>query len=74
MLQHHVFSRSSAYIGILAFALSLADYLRQTLTQSLIIALPVILLGALFLMIWFVLIGLKLFQLGDHEGEMQPAG
>jgi hypothetical protein len=74
MLQNHHFSRSSAYIGILAFALSLADYLRQVLTQSLIIALPLILLGALFIITWFILIGLKLFQLGRHEGEPQPAG
>ena len=64
MLQNHFFSRSTAYIGMLAFALSLADYLRQALTQSLMIALPVILLGALFLLIWFILIGLKLIQSG----------
>jgi cellobiose-specific phosphotransferase system component IIC len=74
MLQNQVFSRSSAFIGILAFALSLADYIRQALTQSLIIALPLILLGALFLFIWFVLIGLKLLQLGHHEEETQSAG
>ncbi|MFN2151326.1 MAG: DUF4386 family protein [Anaerolineales bacterium] len=67
MLQDHFFSRSSATIGILAFSLSLADYLRQTLTQSLIISLPVILFGALFLVIWFVLIGLKLYQLGRDD-------
>jgi hypothetical protein len=73
MLQDHHFSRTSAIIGILAFALSLADYLRQALTQSLIIALPLILLGALFIFIWFILIGLKLFQLGRHESETQPA-
>jgi hypothetical protein len=69
MLQDHLFSRTSATIGILAFALSLADYFRQALTQSLIIALPLILFGALFLFIWFILIGLRLFQLGHHEGE-----
>jgi hypothetical protein len=67
MLQDHFFSRSSATIGILAFSLSLADYLRQALTQSLIISLPVILFGALFLVIWFVLIGLKLYQLGRDD-------
>ena len=69
ILQNHVFSRSSAYIGILAFALSLADYLRQALTRSLLIGLLVILLGALFLLIWFVLVGLRLYRLGIVEGE-----
>ncbi len=64
LLKNHVFSRLTAYIGILAFTLSLADYLRQALTQSVIIALLVILPGALFLLTWFVLIGLKLRQLG----------
>jgi len=74
MLQDHHFSMSTAYIGILAFALSLADYLRQALTQSIMIALLVILAGALLLMIWFILVGLRLFQLGHHQGETQPAG
>ena len=74
MRKEPFFGRSTANIGMLAFALSLADYLRQALTHSLIIALPVILLGALFLFIWFVLIGLKLFLLGRHEAETQPAG
>jgi hypothetical protein len=69
MLQNTIFRSSTAYIGILAFALSLADYLRQALTQSIIIALFVILPGALFLLIWFVLVGLRLYRLGSIEGE-----
>jgi hypothetical protein len=68
ILQRRVFSRSTAYIGILAFGLSLADYLRQTLTQSVLIALPVILLGALFLLIWFCQVGFRLYQLGSVKG------
>jgi hypothetical protein len=40
MLRSDSFGRSTAYMGILAFALSLADYLRQALTQSVIVALP----------------------------------
>lgn len=68
MLQSRVFSRPTAYIGILAFALSLADYIRQALTQSLMVALPVILLGALFLLIWFILVGLRLYRLGSAQG------
>jgi len=65
MVSSHVFNRSTAYIGILAFTLSLADYLRQALTQSLVISMLVILLGALFLLIWFILVGRRLYQLGS---------
>jgi len=67
MFQSNSFSRSTAYVGILANTLSLADYLRQALTSSAVIALLVILPNALFLMIWFGLIGRRLFQLGRFE-------
>jgi hypothetical protein len=67
MLQSNSFSRSTAYVGILAYALSLADYLREALTPSAAIALLVILPGALFLVIWFALVGRRLFQLGRLE-------
>jgi hypothetical protein len=69
MVQSPVFRRSTAFIGILAFALSLADYLRQALTQSLVFALPVILLGALFLFIWFIRIGLRLYKIESVNNE-----
>jgi hypothetical protein len=58
------FRRSTAYIGILAFGLSLADYLRQAFTSSVIIALILILPGALLLVVWFFLVGWRLLQLG----------
>ena len=69
MLQSNLFSRSTAYLGILAHALLLADYLRQALTQSEIAALLVILPGALCLMTWYVLVGRRLYQLGRLEGS-----
>jgi hypothetical protein len=69
MRRNHFFSKSTATNGILAFGFSLADYLRQAITQSLIIALPVILLGALLILIWFTQVGIKLYQLGGSEGE-----
>jgi hypothetical protein len=72
MLQSKSFSRTTAYVGILAHTLSLADYLRQVLTSSEIVALVVILLGALFLVIWYVLVGRRLYQLGRLEGETLP--
>ncbi len=72
MLQSNSFSRSTAFVGILAHALSLADYLRQALTPSAIVALLVILPNALFLVIWYVLVGRRLYQMGRLEGKMLP--
>jgi hypothetical protein len=68
MLRATSFSRLTAYIGILEFGLSLADYIRQAITSSVAIALLVILPGALLLVIWFSLIGWRLLQLGRLRG------
>jgi len=70
MLQSAYFSRSTAFVGILAHGLSLADYLRQALTSSAIITLLVILPNALFLVIWNILVGRRLYQLGRLERKM----
>lgn len=67
MLQSNSFSRSIAYVGILAHVLSLAEYLRQALTQSEIVAFLVILPYALCLVMWYVLVGRRLYQLGRLE-------
>jgi hypothetical protein len=67
MLRSSFFSRPTAYIGIVTFALSLADYLRQVLTSSVTIALLLILPNVLFLVIWFILVGQRLYQLGRLE-------
>jgi hypothetical protein len=64
MLQSHTFSKSTAIFGILANAFSLADYLRQVLTSSPMIALLVILPNTIFLIIWYIMIGRRLYQLG----------
>jgi hypothetical protein len=64
MLRATSFRRLTAYVGILAFGLSLADYLRQAFTSSIIIALLLILPGALLLVVWFFLVGRRLLQLG----------
>jgi hypothetical protein len=73
MLQSNVFSRTTAYVGLLAHALSLADYLRQALTTSPVVALLVILPGALFLVIWYAMFGWRLYQLGRGERKVLPA-
>jgi hypothetical protein len=72
MFHSKSFSKTTAYVGILAHALSLADYLRQALTSSEIITLLVILPGALLLMTWYVLVGRRLYRLGLIEGKMPP--
>ena len=64
MLRAASFRRSTAYIGILAFGFSLADYLRQAITSSVSITLLLILPGAFLLVIWFLLVGRRLWQLG----------
>jgi len=72
MLRSDFFSRLTAYVGILTFALSLADYLRQALTSSVIITLLVVLPNVLFLVIWFTLVGRRLYQLGRLEAKALP--
>ncbi|NIQ78462.1 MAG: DUF4386 family protein [Anaerolineae bacterium] len=62
------FRRLTAYVGILAFGFSVADYLRQAFTSSVTIALLLILPGAFLLVIWFVLVGRRLWQLGHLGG------
>jgi hypothetical protein len=64
MIRAHSFSRFTAYLGILAFGMSLADFLRQVFTSAVLIALLVIVPGALLLVLWFVLVGRKLLRLG----------
>jgi hypothetical protein len=64
MFQSNFFSRSTALVGILANALSLADYLRQALTASATFALLLILPLTLFLVIWYAFVGRRLYQLG----------
>ena len=73
MLRSILFNKSTAYIGIIVFALSLVDYLRQALTSSIIITLLVVLPNVLFLVIWFVLVGRRLYQLGRVEKISPPA-
>lgn len=67
LLQSNIFSRSIAYTGILAHGLSLADYLRQTLTSSIPIVLMVVIPNALLIVIWFSLVGRRLFRMGLPE-------
>ena len=61
------FSKATANIGVLAYGLSLTDYLREALTSSAFVTLLVIVPYTLLLMVWFVLVGLRLYELGSKE-------
>jgi hypothetical protein len=65
MLRAAVFSRATAWVGIFAHVLSLADYLRQALTSSEIILLLVVLPNALLLVMWYIMVGRGLIRLGS---------
>jgi hypothetical protein len=72
MMKSDAFGKRTAYAGLVANALSLADYLRAALTSSDIAALIVILPNALLLVIWFFSVGRNLLRLG-RRGQT-PSG
>jgi hypothetical protein len=74
MLQSGSFSRSIAYVGIAAHVLSLADYLRQALTSSAIVTLLIVLPNALLLIAWYIMIGRRLYHLGNIQAYPHVAG
>lgn len=75
MAGHASFGRGLATLGYLAFGLSLLDYVRQLLTSSEIVALLVIMPGALLLMAWFALVGVRLLtgRRNDRVGRATRA-
>jgi uncharacterized membrane protein len=70
MLRSNIFSRVTAYIGILASAFDLA----YCITFAFVPAIEVCLLSAagLLLFIWHILIGLRLYQPGRLERKTLP--
>jgi hypothetical protein len=73
MLRSDVFNRATAYVGILASGLDLAycvAFAFVPAVDSELLAVCFISAAGLFLMIWHILIGRRLFQLGaDHRKE-----
>lgn len=69
MLKSKSFSRLTAYVGILANGLSIADYLREALSSSAMVAMLVILPNALFIMIWSIMVGRRLYHIGSLTGK-----
>ncbi len=65
MLRSNIFSKTTAYVGILAFTISLADYFRLIfLPGEIVLLLIIAITSGLLLLIWLVLVGRKLLQLG----------
>ena len=72
MLRSGVFNRATAYVGIVASAFDLAyciAYAFLPAVDSDLLAVCFIPAAGLFLMIWHILIGRRLFQLGRLEGK-----
>ena len=68
MLKSKTFSKVIAYVGILTFAISLVDYIRVVFIPSISLLLFIIAItSGLLLLIWLVLIGRRLLQLGQSD-------
>lgn len=64
MLRSNNFGRNTAYVGILAFAISLAEYVRLIIIPSeLTLLLIIAILSGILLMIWLIMVGRNLIKL-----------
>jgi hypothetical protein len=74
MLRSTIFSKGTASVGMLANALSLADYFRLAFVPA--AGAILLIISGVLLVIWLILIALRLFQLGQsvsNEEAKQPA-
>jgi hypothetical protein len=74
MLRSNIFSKVTAYVGILANAISLAEYFRLAFVPAAVLLLLIIATASgLLLLIWYILIARRLFQLGQgvSKGKAQ---
>ena len=73
MLRSNIFSKVTAYMGILANAVSLAEYFRLVFVPEAVLLLLFLALASfLFLLIWYILIARRLFQIGRLEKKTLP--
>ncbi|MBA7500966.1 MAG: DUF4386 family protein [Clostridia bacterium] len=73
MLRSNIFSKVTAYVGILASALSLAEYFRLVFVpEAVLLLLFIAIASCLLLLIWYILIARRLFQLGRLEKKPLP--
>jgi hypothetical protein len=67
MLKSNNFSNKTAYLGILTFIISLAEYFRMILIPSeLTLLLILAILSGIFLLIWLIMVGRSLIKLVNH--------
>ena len=74
MLRSHVFGKATAYVGILANGFGLGYFITLAFAPALYALFPII--SAPFRVLWYVLIAIRLFQLGrvGVRGKvLQPA-
>ena len=69
MLRSRVFNRATAYVGILANALTLTDFIVLAFAPALY-GLPTV-ISAPFRVLWMVLVALGLFRLGRNDASEQ---
>jgi Domain of unknown function (DUF4386) len=73
MLRSNIFSKVTAYMGILANAVSLAEYFRLVFVpEAVLLLLFLALASCLLLLIWYILIARRLFQIGRLEKKTLP--
>ncbi len=73
MLRSNIFSKVTAYVGILANALSLAEYFRLVFVpEAVLLLLSIAIASCLLLLIWYILIARRLYQLGRLERKTLP--
>ena len=70
MLRSSIFSKATAYVGILANVFGLGYFIALAFAPAILALPPVI--SAPFRLIWYILIALRLFQLGRLEGKTLP--
>lgn len=65
MLRSNIFSKATASVGIFANAISLAEYFRLAFVPAAVLLLIIATASGLLLLIWYILIARRLFQLGQ---------
>lgn len=66
MLRSNNFGKKTAYVGILAFAISLSEYFRMILLPSeLTLLLIIAILSGVFLLVWLIFVGRSLLKLSN---------
>ncbi|MGV8143180.1 MAG: hypothetical protein ACP5OJ_01015 [Methanothermobacter sp.] len=68
MIRSYEFGKKTAYVGILAFIISLAEYVRMILIPSEITLLLIIaILSGILLLVWLVLVGRSLLKISQKK-------